>query len=119
MDRILINNLKIKCIIGVTDDERNKKQELILNISLQADLRKPGKTDNIADTVDYSILEKRITDMAENTRFFLLEALAEKIAEICLEDSRVESVTVKVEKRGKFVIAESVAIEITREQGKQ
>ncbi|MFH1677098.1 MAG: dihydroneopterin aldolase [bacterium] len=116
MDRILINNLKKGCIIGVTEEERSRKQDVSINISLQTDLHKPGRTDNIIDTVDYSVMEKRITEAIENSRFFLLEALAEKVAEICLEATLVESVTVKVEKRGEFVMAESVAVEITRDR---
>ncbi len=116
MDRILISDLLVRCIIGVRDEERREKQDVVINLSLFADLTKPGKSDRIEDAVDYSAVKKRVLRMAENSQFFLVEALAEAIAEICLEQPAISRVQVRVEKPSALRFARSVGVEITRER---
>jgi FolB domain-containing protein len=116
MDRILISDLLVRCIIGVRDEERREKQDVVINLSLFADLTKPGKSDRIEDAVDYSTVKKRVLRMAENSQFFLVEALAEAIAEICLEQPAISRVQVRVEKPSALRFARSVGVEITRER---
>jgi len=116
MDRILISDLLVRCIIGVRDEERREKQDVVINLSLFADLAKPGKSDRIEDAVDYSAVKKRILRMAENSQFFLVEALAEAIAEICLEQPALSRVQVRVEKPSALRFARNVGVEITRER---
>ena len=72
MDRILISDLLVRCIIGIRDDERKNKQDVLINLSLSVDLRKAGKSDRIADAVDYAALKKQILAMAESSQFFLV-----------------------------------------------
>lgn len=114
MDRILIKDLALRCIIGINDDERREKQDVVINIVLSADLRKPGKSDNFADTVDYSAIKKRVLAIVEDSRFFLVEALAERIAELCLEYPLVQQAQVTVEKPSALRFARSVGVEIVR-----
>lgn len=118
MDKILIKDLLARCIIGVNDDERKEKQDVIINIVLWADLRKAGKTDCFADTIDYRGIKKRVVTEVESSSYYLIEALAERIATICLEDPRAEQVQVTVEKPAALRFARSVGVEITRERGK-
>ncbi len=114
MDKIYIKNLLVSCIIGVFPEEREKKQELMFNIELSTDLRAAGKSDNLADTVDYFALENEIVKMVSASSFQLIESLAERTAEICLADSKVSSVKVIIEKCGCLPIARSAAVEIVR-----
>lgn len=114
MDRILINDLLVRCIIGVHEEERGEKQDVLVNLSIAADLRKAAATDRIEDAVDYSTLKKKIVALAEGSRFFLVEALAEAIAGICLEHPGVSEVSVRVEKPTALRFARSVGVEITR-----
>jgi FolB domain-containing protein len=114
MDRILISDLAARCLIGVNDDERREKQDLIINLTVWADLRRAAASDKFEDTVDYRDLKKRILTLVENSRFFLLEALAEAIAQECLTDSRIEQVQVRVDKPTALRHARSVAVEINR-----
>lgn len=114
MDRILIHDLLVRCIIGVDDDERREKQDVLINVVLSADLRRPGKSDRFEDTVDYRAVKKRIVAMTENSRYHLIEALAQATADICLENPAVEEVQVRVEKPSALRFARSVGIEITR-----
>ena len=116
LDKIHIRDLLLRCIIGVYDSERVNKQDILINIILYADLRKACETDNINDTVDYKIIKKKIVNMVESSSFFLIERLAEKIADICLENRKVRKVNVMIDKTGALRFAKSVAIEIEREQ---
>ncbi len=118
MDRILINDLLVRCIIGVHEEERGEKQDVVINLAITTDLRKAGRSDRIEDALDYSALKKKIVAMADNSRFFLVEALAEAIADICLEDSAVSQVQVRVEKPTALRFARSVGVEITRKREK-
>lgn len=116
MDRILIKDLLARCIIGVNESERHQKQDVVINLSLWADLRRPGKSDIFADTVDYRTIKKRVFDLVENSEYQLVEALAERIAEVCLEHPAVQRVQVMVEKPSALRFAKSVGVEIVREQ---
>jgi D-erythro-7,8-dihydroneopterin triphosphate epimerase len=116
MDRILISDLLARCIIGIGDEERREKQDVLINLSLFADLAKPGQSDRIEDAVDYSAVKKRVLRMVENSQFYLVEALAEAVAKICLEQPAAARVQVRVEKPSALRFARSVGVEITRER---
>jgi FolB domain-containing protein len=115
MDRIIISDLLVRAIIGVKDDERRNKQDIVITVSLAMDLRKPGRSDRIEDALDYSVLKKEIVSLAEGSQFFLIEALAEAIAARCLDRPEVLSATIRVEKPGALRFARTVAVEITRD----
>src|SRR5512147_2479238 len=114
MDRILISDLLARCIIGVRDEERRDKQDVLINLSLSVDLRKAGMSDRIEDSVDYRALNKQILHMTEGSQFRLVEALAQAVADICLQHPSVKEATVRVEKPGALRFARNVGIEIVR-----
>ena len=114
MDRIIIRELAARCIIGVNPEERREKQEVRVTLSLGADLSRPGRTDRLEDAVDYKAMKKRVLALIERSGFQLLEALAEAIAESCLEVPGVDEVSVSVDKPGALRFARSVAVEISR-----
>lgn len=116
LDKIHIRDLLVRCIIGVYDSERENKQDVLINITLYADLRRACQTDNIEDTIDYKVIKKKIVSFVESSAFNLVERLAEKVAEICLENHNVRKVKVMIDKIGALRFARSVAIEIEREQ---
>ena len=113
-DKIYIRDLTLKCIIGIFERERKIKQKVIINIAIFADLKKACKTDNINETVDYKLIKKNIILMVKKSNYFLIEKLADEIAGICLENKKVESVMVTVDKPGALRFARSVAIQIVR-----
>ena len=98
MDQIFITDLIARGIIGVSPTEREKPQEILINITLFADVNKAGVTDNIEDTVNYRTVAKKVLAHAESIGRYTVEALATDIARLCLEDERVEKVIVRVEK---------------------
>ncbi|MGC4122243.1 MAG: dihydroneopterin aldolase [Myxococcales bacterium] len=118
MDRILIKDLLARCIIGANESERHDKQNVIVNLVLWTDLSKGGKSDRIADTLDYRSVRNAVMDMVESSKFFLIEALAERIAEVCLVEPKVHKVQVTVEKPSALRFGKSVGVEIERERPK-
>lgn len=117
LDKIFIRDILLRCIIGVNEEERHNKQDVVINVCLYADLRQAGTTDNFEDTVDYKSVKQRILALVEQSSFYLVEALAEAIARACLEFDRVEQVDVLVEKPGALRFARTVGVEISRRKG--
>jgi FolB domain-containing protein len=115
MDRIHIRDLLVRTIIGVSEEERRDRQDVIIGVTLWTDMRKAGKSDRIEDTVNYRSVNKRILEMAESSSYYLVEALAQRIAEICLEEPGVQKVNVRVNKPGALRFAGNVGVEIERE----
>ncbi len=114
MDRILISDLAARCIIGVNEEERHEKQDVLINLTLYADLSRACKSDRFEDTVDYRSIKKRIVKMVEDSRYFLVEALAEAVAVVCLADPKIIKVRIRVEKPSALRFARTVGIEIMR-----
>ena len=114
MDKMLIKNLHLQGIIGVNDREREKPQDILVNVVAFTDTHRAAQTDDLEDCVDYSLLAKEIRALVEVARRFTVEALAEDIANLCLRRPEVQKVTVRVEKPGAVTGAESVGVEIER-----
>jgi len=113
-DRIHIRDLALRCVIGLYPEERREKQDIIINIALEADLAAAAASDQIADTVDYKALKKKVLALVETSSFNLIETLADRIAQLALEEARVRRATVTVDKPGALRFARSVAVEVTR-----
>jgi FolB domain-containing protein len=77
-------------------------------------LNKAGITDDISDSVNYRTIAKKVLSHAESAARFTVEALAHDLANICLEDQKVNKVIVRVEKPGAVRFASSVGVEIER-----
>lgn len=116
MDRIRIEDLLVRCILGVNAEERREKQDVLISLTLGVDLLAAGKSDRLEDTVDYAALKKRVLNWAERSNYCLAEALAQSIAGICLEQPGVSEVEVRVEKPQALRFARSVAVEIIRKK---
>jgi len=117
MDKIIIEDLLLPCIVGINPEERLTKQEVNLRVTLFTDLQKSGRTDCIDDTVDYKTLKVKLRQFIEPSSFLLIEKLATEVAKICLLDKRVEKVNVRIEKPGALRFARTVAVEIERQSG--
>ncbi len=113
-DRIVITDLVCRCVVGVEDWERRERQEVLISLALSADLTPAGQSDSIDDALDYRALKKRVLAEVEGSDYHLIEALAERVAAICLEEERVQQVEVRVEKPGALRFARTVAVEISR-----
>ena len=114
MDHIYIQNLTLPILIGTLPHERIHPQNITINIEFSYDMRKAGNSDDLHDAVDYSAVEQRVTEVAMNSSFHLLEALAERIAQSVLEFPMIEHVKVRLEKPAAAIRAQAIALEIER-----
>jgi FolB domain-containing protein len=116
LDKIYITDLLLNCVIGINDWERTQKQDVLINITLYADLSRPCQNDRIEDSIDYKELKKQIITLVENSSFYLIERLADSIAQTCLAHPLVKAVSLRVDKPGALRYAKSVGVEIFRTQ---
>jgi FolB domain-containing protein len=116
MDKIIIQDLLVRSIIGINPEERVKKQDILINIILFADIRQAALSDDIADAVNYKAITKRVIEHVEESSDLLVEKLVSDIARLVLIEFNVERVRVRVEKPGALRFARSVGIEIERSQ---
>lgn len=116
MDKVFINDLIARSIIGINDWEREKLQEVQINIVLFGDLHKAGNSDDIQDSINYRTIAKKALAHTETTQRCTVEALAADLANLCLEEPGVQKVRVRVEKPGAVRFSRSVGVEIEREK---
>lgn len=111
-----IKNLRLRTIIGFQDWEREKKQDVIINIKAGFYPGNATQSDQVEDTLDYKIITKRIIKAVEESNFNLLEKLTKMILDIVMENSRVSWANVKVEKPFALRFSDSVAIELSAQK---
>ena len=116
MDIIFLTDLRIDTVIGIFDWERRIKQTVIFDLEMGADIRKAAATDSITDTLDYKAVAKRVIQFVEASEFQLVETLAEKVAQLILDEFTVPWVRVKLNKTGAIRGARDVGILIERGQ---
>ena len=114
MDKISIHALSVKATIGIHDWEREQKQPLAIDLDLFVDTTNAAKTDVIEDTVSYGDVARLITDLAESSRYYLIESLATAIADTIIEGFPIEHLSVTVSKPGAVSNAENVSVTIER-----
>lgn len=112
-DQIHIKDLLLRAIIGINEEERRNKQDVVVNITLYTD-HTAAASDDIADTVNYKTIAKQTIKLVEESQFYLVEKLALEITELCLADTRVERAVVTVEKPGALRFARSVGVTVDR-----
>ena len=114
-DCIEIRDLMVRAIVGINDEERVNRQDVVINLTIWSDLRDSGRTDDIDDTINYRTLAKLVIELVEESSFFLVEKLGTEIALLSLEFSgSIERVRVTVEKPGAIRFARSVGVTIER-----
>ena len=84
-DIIEIDNLRLRCMIGFSAHELKDKQDVVISMRIQADMRRAEETDNPDDAFNYRTLTKAIIKHVEASNYKLVEALAGNIARITVE----------------------------------
>jgi dihydroneopterin aldolase len=97
-DRITLTGLRVRGHHGVLPDERRDGQDFVVDVLLHLDLRAAGASDDLARTVHYGELAQALAAVVAGEPVDLLETLAQRLAEVCLADTRVERVEVTVHK---------------------
>lgn len=115
MDKIFVKNLVMSCKVGVTKEERLKKQNIIFDIEVFCDLSKAGASDDLSKSISYTNIQEKVTDFVTKGEFKLLEGLAEGVASLFLENSLASKVVIAVKKE-KYAIEPIMGIEISRDR---
>ncbi len=114
MDIIFLQALEIETIIGIYDWERKIKQKVIFDIEMATDIRKAASSDHIDDTLNYKAVAKRVISFVEDSNFELVETLAERVAEIIINEFDVPWLKLTLNKLGAIRGARGVGIVIER-----
>lgn len=114
MDIIYISELKADANLGVCDWEKHITQIVEISLEIANPEKGAEKTDNIADTIDYAVVSTRIRKELLERRFELLEAMAEFIADLLLNDFGAPWVKVNIAKVGMIRDAKKVGVIIER-----
>ena len=113
---IRIKNLRVRTIVGINVWERNRKQQVVINVEMEVDERKAVDTDSLEYSVDYKKTTKRIIQETAESKFHLLESLSHRILSLVMEDARVRKATVEVDKPRALRFAESVSVVCSAER---
>ena len=113
-DHVFIEGLEIDTLIGIYDWERRIRQTLVLDIEMAFDNRVPAATDDIALTLNYKSVSKRLIEYVGQSSFGLVETLAERCAQIILDEFAVSKVRLKLSKPGAVRGARAVGVMIER-----
>jgi dihydroneopterin aldolase len=116
MDIVYIRELRIETVIGIYEWERRIRQSVVLDLEMAADIARAAATDNIADALNYKAVAKRVIAFVEASQFQLVETLAERVAEIVLEEFGVAWLRLRVNKEGALRGARDVGVVIERGQ---
>ena len=114
MDIIFLTDLRIETVIGIYDWERKIKQTVAIDLEMATDIRRAAATDSIDDTLNYKAIAKRLIQFVGESQFQLVETLAEKVAEIVLNEFHVPWVKVRLSKPGAVRGSRDVGIRIER-----
>src|SRR5580658_1119897 len=111
-DRIFLHGLTAECIIGFIDWERRVRQTVVVDLEIPVDCRHAAVTDEVADTVDYKKVAKRILAFIETSEFKLVETLAQRLALTVLEEFGLEWIRLSINKPGAIRNSRDVGVAI-------
>lgn len=114
MDIVFLRDLRIDTIIGIYEWERQIRQIVVLDIEMAADVARAAATDHIDDTLNYKAVAKRLIQFVSESKFQLVETLAEECVRIIREEFDVPWVRLTLNKKGAVRGADGVGIIIER-----
>ena len=114
MDIIFIEGLVGQTVIGIFESELHYPQPVRIDLQAGLPRSRACDTDRIVDTIDYGVVRERLQRLLVEHRLQLLEAFAEAIADILLDEFRASWVRVKVVKPRKFDDVQAVGVQIER-----
>jgi len=115
LDQIHIRDLLVRGILGIKPDEREKRQDILVNATLWGDTRPAASSEKIEDAINYRTVSKAMIAHIEQEQPFLVERLVADLARLSFTtDERIQAVEISVEKPGALRFARSVGITIYR-----
>jgi 7,8-dihydroneopterin aldolase/epimerase/oxygenase len=113
-DRIFLRGLSVDCIIGFIEWERRVRQTVVIDLEMPVDCRRAALSDDVADTLDYKKVAKRVIAFVAASQFNLVESLVERTALLVLEEFGVEWVRLSINKPGAIRGSRDVGVTIER-----
>ena len=110
---ISIKNLRLRTFIGFNPEEKEKQQDIVINVEMSYDALAAAQTDNVKSALDYKVITKAIIQYVEGNRFQLLEKLVGDVLNICCESDAVEHACVTIDKPHALRFADSVALSMS------
>jgi len=114
LDLVFIEGLQLQTVIGIHDSELHEPQPLVIDLCAGIPRVLACDTDCIADTIDYGVLRERLHRLLQEHRVRLLEALAEQVARITIDEFHAHWVRVRIAKPRKFEDTAAVGVMIER-----
>lgn len=114
VDIIYLRELRVDAVIGINEWERRIRQVVSIDLDMGADIHKAAVSDAIEDTLNYKAVAKRVVTFVEDSQFNLVETLAERIAELLLNEFDIPWVQVKLNKPGAVRGSQGVGVIIER-----
>ena len=113
-DQINIYGLQCRGYVGTKEQEKKERQSILVDLLIETDLTRPGKTDHLHDTIDYELLCELVKQVTASKHFNLIESLAEEIADLILIKFKPKKVKLTVKKPGALLGVKEVGITIER-----
>ena len=117
MDIIYLHGLKVDCVIGVWEWEQRITQTITIDLDMGADIAKAAHSDDLDDTLSYKAVSKRVKAFVQESRFNLVETMAERVAAILLDEFEISWCRVRINKKGAVRGARDVGVVIERGVG--
>lgn len=114
MDTIYLHGLEIETIVGIWDWERQIPQRVVIDLDMGTDIARAAASDDIADTLNYKDVSKRVQALVLERRFRLVESMAEGVARMLLDDFDIPWVRVRINKPGAIRGARDVGVIVER-----
>jgi dihydroneopterin aldolase len=116
MDKIFVRDLRVDAIVGIWDWERRMPQTVSIDLEMGADMRRAAQSDDIDATLDYRGVAKRVSSFVADSRYQLIESMAEGIAEVVMSEFSVPWIKVVIHKPGAVRGSKDVGVMIERGQ---
>jgi dihydroneopterin aldolase len=113
-DRIFLHGLTVECIIGFIEWERRIKQTIVLDVEMPVDCARAAQSDNVAETLDYKKVAKRLISFVSTSEFKLVETLAHRTALLIIEEFGVDWVRLSINKPGAIRGSKDVGVAVLR-----
>jgi dihydroneopterin aldolase len=118
-DTIFLRGLEIECLIGFIEWERRIRQKVVIDFELPVDCAHAARTDEVADTLDYKRVAKRIIEFVAASEFKLVETMSHRVAMLVLEEFGVEWIRLSVNKPGAIRGSRDVGVALQRTRADQ
>ena len=113
-DKIFIQELEIRCILGTLPRERKKKQRVVIDLEFSAPVKKAARRDDLRDALNYQKIVERAMEFVSKSRFYLMETLAECLAQALLREFKLKGLRLRLSKPAAIPNVRNIAVEISR-----